>query len=161
MGTAAKVFARINQIIGVIAIVVAIVFPFFYALATGFYVILALWLVLAPLFFSVYVSTKMIHSVNEVDKQVWIGVLGLFFVGVLPGIFYLCWQPRSYFIGNRSLYGRTTKTVTSRPITPTPIKTIKLIKPEEALFSLKELYDLKILTKEQYDKKIAKYKALL
>ena len=41
----------------------------------------------------VVIGAFMLNSLNNNKKQLWLGILGIFFTGLLGGIFYLCWEP--------------------------------------------------------------------
>ena len=166
MEGASKFFAWLNRILCwlliAVVIILSIVLTFQYSPFC-----LSLLFVLIILIPSALMSRKMINSIDENDKEVWIGVLGIFLVGVLPGIFYLCWQPYSYTSSPKSSSNYTSTSFFSKQSTTVPantsIKKIEttLVKPEYALLEIQKLYDLGILNEEQYKNKVEKYKKLI
>lgn len=157
MDTAAKVFAYISFVIGIVyGIVITIVSIILASTLDPIYLLLFFsWL---PTIVVLICARKMIKSVNEGYKETYVGVLGLLFVSIFAGIFYLCWEPHHYH--GYSLYSKpktTPKPVEVKPATPV----IQYVEPAEALLSLKKLRDLGILTEKQYKEKSDKYKKYL
>lgn len=114
---------------------------------------------------SLLCSFAMIASINRDTKIVALGIVCIFFVGFPGGIFYLLWDPDAYSFSSKShyqpVYGNAKVNAQYKKEELAIAKPVQRIAPEDAIKYLKKLYDLKILTKTQYEEKLTKYKAYI
>ena len=90
MKKASQVFNTISLILAIVSIIAGIILI---ATASGNYYLLGQgigYLISGPI--SIIFTSIALHSLNEDDKKVAIGVLDLIFGSLLGGIFYLCWR---------------------------------------------------------------------
>ena len=103
-----KILAKVFAIVGLVADIGAFLYSLIaFILAcqaagtfTGAELLTTAIIYLVVLGFGIYVGIRIISSLNREDKETHLGVLGIIFLSLLGGIFYLIWEPEKRATGD-------------------------------------------------------------